>query len=170
VRLLGPICALLLAVAPASCGDDSDGGGTVSGAAKPPRDAGALLRDLPPNLDYEPVPEAEEERVLRETMPAWVVDKFRDVEMRRVLRDGQLTGVVMALVSSEELNDDDVLTGLSKRAGARPRSVELGGRDARITVVEGVHMIVDVADRQMVLVATVDEAGARFLARRVLLD
>jgi hypothetical protein len=165
-HLLNPIgatlVALLAALVLAGCGDDDSEGEE--------RSAAEILRALPSGLEYRPVGEAEENTVVRQSMPEEAVEKLEDVEMRRVLRDGEVIGFAMAVVSGPELGEDDVLRGYAEGVGTEPRRVEIGGKDGRLASFQGFEMIVDVKGTEMVVVAALNETDARDLARPVLLD
>ena len=158
--------ALLATVVLASCGDDSDDEG---GSPERQATAAAILRGLPPDFEYRPVPRNAEERLLRQLAPGWVVDELSSSEMRQVNDGGTAIGAAIALVGERELGEDDVLRGFERRAGSAD-TVTIEGKDARIVTLQGLTMIVDVAGRAMVIVGAMTEADARRLARGVLLD
>jgi hypothetical protein len=155
------LVALLAALVLAACGDDTE---------SDERSAAEILRALPSGLEYRPVNEAYEDRVVRGSMPEAAVEKLEDVEMRRVLRDGKMIGFAFAVVSGPELRENDVLRGYAEGVGTEPRRVEIGGKDGRLAPFQGFVMILDVKDTEMVVVAALDETDARDLARPVLLD
>ena len=157
------LAALLAGLALLACGDDDSDGDQ--------RSAAEILRALPSTYEYEPVSEAQEDEVLRQSMPPeGALEEIKDVEMRRVLRDGEVIGSAMAVVSGRELDEDDVLRGFTKGVGGNPGRIELDGKDGRLASVQGFQMIIDVADTEMVVVAATDAAGVRRLARPLLLD
>jgi hypothetical protein len=153
------LVALLAGLVLSACGEEDD-----------ERSAAEILRALPSGYDYRPVAEAEENGVVRQSMPDEAADQLEDVEMRRVLRDGEVVGFAMAVVSGPELGEDDVLRGFAEGVGAQPRTVELDGKDGRIASIQGFAMIVDVKGTEMVVAAATDEAGVRRLAAPLLLD
>jgi hypothetical protein len=156
------LVALLAALAPAACGDDSD---------DDPRSAAEILEALPSGYEYRPVSEAQEEQVLRQSMPPeGALEELEDVEMRRVAQDGEVMGFAMAVVSGRELVEDDVLRGFARGVGGDPGRIELDGKDGRLASFQGLQMITDVTQTEMVVVAATDIAAARRLARRLLLD
>jgi hypothetical protein len=155
------LVALLAALVLAACGDEAD---------DEERSAAEILRALPSGLVYRPVTESEEDTVVRQSMPEEAVEKLEDVEMRRVVRDGEVIGFAMAVVSGPELGEDDVLRGYAEGVGTEPRRLEIGGKDGRLASIQGFSMIVDVKGTEMVVVAALDETDARALARPVLLD
>jgi hypothetical protein len=166
LNAIRPAAALLAAVVLVSCGDDS---GEDEGSGDRQPTAAALLRGLPTDFDYRPLPENAEERLLRQLAPGWVVDQLSSSEMRQVVDDGTPIGAAMALVGERELGEDDVLRGFERRAGLA-RTISLAGKQARIVTVQGLTMIIDVSGKAMVIVAATTEADARRLGRRVLLD
>jgi hypothetical protein len=156
------LVALLAALALPACGDDS---------GDDERTAAEILRSLPSGYEYEPVSEAQEDQVLRQSMPPeGALEEIEDVEMRRVLRGGEVIGSAMAVVSGRELDEDDVLRGFTQGVGGDPGRIELEGKDGRLAAFQGFQMIIDVAGKEMVVVAATDGAGVRRLARPVLLD
>ena len=161
--------AALLAIATlASCGDDSDDG---ESAPERQRSADAILRGLPPGYNYQRLPESAKEAVLGQAAPDSVVDQLTSSAIKRVVDDqGQVMGVAMALVTENELGEDDVLRGFEERAGQDAPTVMLGGKDGRIVTAQGLTLILDVAGREMVAVGATTEADARRMARGVLLD
>ena len=46
--------------------------------------------------------------------PEGPLEELEDVEMRRVLQDGEVMGFGMAVVSGRELVEDDVLRGFAR--------------------------------------------------------
>jgi hypothetical protein len=156
------LVALIGALALLGCGDDS---------GDDQRSAAEILRGLPSAYDYEPVSEAQEAQVLRQsTPPEGALEEIEDVEMRRVLQGGQVVGSAMAVVSGRELVEDDVLRGFTRGVGGDLGTIELDGKDGRLASYQGFQMILDVADTEMVVVAATDIAAVRRLARPLLLD
>jgi hypothetical protein len=156
------LVALLAALALPACGDDSD---------DDRRSAAEILRALPSGYEYRPVSEAQEEQVLRQSMPPeGALEELEDVEMRRVAQGGELMGFAMAVVSGRELVEDDVLRGFTKGVGGNTGRIELDGKDGRLAAFQGLQMIIDVTETEMVVVAATDIAAARRLARPLLLD
>jgi hypothetical protein len=167
-HLLNPIgatlIALLAALALGACGDDDDSGDDQ-------RSATQILRALPSGYEYEPISEAQEDQVLRQSLPPeGALEEIEDVEMRRVLQGGEVIGSAMAIVSGRELDEDDVLRGFTKGVGGDPATIELDGKDGRLATYQGFQLIIDVAGTEMVVVAATDGAGVRRLAGPVLLD
>jgi hypothetical protein len=160
---IGAILAALLAVlALLGCGDDDSGDDQ--------RSAAEILQALPSGYEYKPVTEAQEDQVIRQSMPEEAAAEIDDVEMRRVLRNGEVTGFAMAVVSGRKLDEDDVLRGYSEGVGGKPETIELDGKDGRLASFQGLQIIIDVSDTEMVVVAATDGDGMRRLARPLLLD
>jgi hypothetical protein len=120
---IGAILVALLAVlALLGCGDDDSGDDQ--------RSAAEILRALPSGYEYKPVTEAQEDQVIRQSMPEEAAAEIDDVEMRRVLRSGEVTGFAMAVVSGASWTRTTSSAATPRASEASPRRSSSTARTA----------------------------------------